>query len=316
MQRAARSWPAYAAVCWVAAYLSIHLHAAFTGSSWPLPDPPAAVRDDEKARIVEAGVCLILVGAILTALALVRPWGRILPRWMLLGIAWVGCAIGVLHWLIWTIKGLLRVTGVTPLQPEPDIPWNELVAYSHRYDAVNLTVNEPWFLGVGILFGLAAIHYRRRTGHTAPSAPAWMTRTPLFGVLGAVWGLAGAVLQGAWALGVTTGQRLGLHEPDNQLEFLGHLRGYFAVMALLCLAAVPLMLLFALQRRAPERPAQILAGIFLLGGLFVVLIGVMSFNAWIFGFYGPALMAGGVLFEFAIWRHRAAAKPRPELLTV
>jgi hypothetical protein len=315
MQRA-RSWPAYAAVCWVAAYMSIHLHAAFTGSSWPLPDPPPAVRDDEKARIVEAGVCLILVGAILTALALARPWGRVLPRWMLLGIAWVGCAIGVLHWLIWTIKGLLRVTGVTPLQPEPDIPWDQLVAYSHRYDAVNLSVNEPWFLVVGILFGLAAVHFRRRAKGVPASAPGWMTGTPLFGVLGAVWAAGAAVLQGYWALGGTGAQRLGLHEPDNQLEFLGHLRGYFGVMAVLALLSVPLMLLLAFRKRVSERAAQVLAGIFLLGGLFVVLIGVMSFNAWIFGFYGPALMAGGVLFEFAVWRHRGRVDNERELALV
>ncbi len=332
--RRVRGWAAYAAAGWTVPYLMIHLHAAITASSWPLPDPPAVMRDDAKARLIEAGVCLVLVGAMLTALAMVRPWGRILPRWMVSGVAWVGAAVGVLHWAIWTLKGLLRVTGVVALEPEPQIPMPELQAYADRYDLINLTVNEPWFLGIGLLFGIAAVQYRRRERARAASEellvapPLWMTRGGYAGLLGTLWAFASAVAHLYWAAGGQLGQRLGLAEPDNQEEFLGHLRGYFLVVGILSVVAVPLLLALvrpfgarlapARGRRLLERPAMVLAALFLLGGLFIVLIGVMSFNAWIFAFYGPALMAGGVLFELAIWHHRLrdrGPEPAGELVT-
>ena len=319
--RRPRSWAAYALVGWVLLYLGIHLHAAITMNPWPLPQTPDALRDDATGRIVELGVCLVLVGAILTALALVRPWGRLLPRWMVLGIAWVGAAVGILHWAIWSVKGLRRVLGVVPLEMEPGVSRAEMVAYAERYDLVNLTFNEPWFLIVGVLFAIAAVQYRRRErarpASEVAAPPSWMTR-PAVGLIAAGWAAATAVLHLSWAAGSTLGQRLGLAEPDNQEEFLGHLRGWFLVAGLLCLLAVPLAL--ALTRpfgrryrpRTILRPAQVLSAFFLLGGLFIVLIGVMSFNAWIFAFYGPLLMAGGILLELAGWHHRLRPVPETE----
>jgi len=123
-----------------------------------------------------------------------------------------------------------------------------------------------------------------------------------------------AVLHLSWAAGSTWGQRLGLAEPDNQEEFLANVRGWFLVVGLLALVTVPVAL--ALTRSFGQRygnrllrPAQVLSAFFLLGGLFIVLIGVMSFNAWIFAFYGPLLMAGGILLELSVWHHRLRPAP-------
>jgi hypothetical protein len=313
------SWASYALVGWVLLYLGIHLHAAITMNPWPLPQTPDALRDDATGRIVELGVCLVLVGAILTALALVRPWGRLLPRWMVLGIAWVGAAVGILHWAIWTVKGLRRVFGLVPLEMEPGVSRAEMVAYADRYDLVNLTFNEPWFLIVGVLFAVAALQYRRRerarpAGEVA-APPSWMVR-PAVGLVTVGWAVTTAVLHLSWAAGSTWGQRLGLGEPDNQEDFLAHLRGWFLVVGLLCLLTVPLALVLTrpfgqrYSNRVVVRPAQVLSAFFLLGGLFIVLIGVMSFNAWIFAYYGPLLMAGGILLELSVWHHRL--RPAPE----
>jgi hypothetical protein len=315
--RRPRNWAAYALIGWVLLYLGVHLHAAITMNPWPLPQTPDALRDDATGRIVELGVCLVLVGAILTALALVRPWGRLLPRWMVLGIAWVGAAVGILHWAIWSVKGLRRVLGMVPLEMEPGVSRAEMVAYADRYDLVNLTFNEPWFLIVGVLFAVAAVQYRRRerarprTEVAAP--PAWMTRAAV-GLIAAAWATVTAVLHLSWAAGSTWGQRLGLAEPDNQEEFLANVRGWFLIVGLLALVTVPVAL--ALTRSFGQRygnrllrPAQVLSAFFLLGGLFIVLIGVMSFNAWIFAFYGPLLMAGGILLELSVWHHRLRPAP-------
>ncbi len=302
-----RSWAAYAAALWVLPYLGIHLHAAVTGSSWPLPNPPEAVRDVETGRIIEFGVCLVLIGAALTALSLVRPWGRIFPARLRVGAAYVGAVVGIGHAVIWSARGLNRVFGGEVEAPPPGVSPAEFDAYVRQYDKVNLMVNEPWFFGIGVLYLLAALQTRRALkamGDVPP--PSWTVARgwPAYAVL--VWGAVTAAFHLLWGLGGTFGQRVGLAEPDNQEEFLSQLRPVFLVIGVAALLGVAVFwsLLTGASSKVFRTAARVMAAVLVLGGLLTVLIGVMSFNAWIFGVYGPWLMAGGIIAELALWHHR------------
>lgn len=304
---APRSWAAYAAALWVLPYLGIHLHAAITGSSWPLPNPPEAVRDVETGRVIEFGVCLVLIGAALTALSLVRPWGRIFPARLRLGAAYLGAIVGIGHAVIWSARGLARVFGGPVEAPPPGVSVAEMTAYVREYDRVNLMVNEPWFFGIGVLYLIAALQTRRalRAAGDLPP-PAWTVARgwPAYAVL--AWGLVTAATHLLWGLGGTLGQRVGLAEPDNQEEFLAQLRPVFLAIAVAALLGLAVFwsLLNGASSPAFRRAARVMAGVLVLGGLLTVLIGVMSFNAWIFALYGPWLMAGGIIAELALWHHR------------
>ncbi len=98
------------------------------------------------------GTGVLKIIAALLALALVRPWGRALPRWLLLTAAWVAIAImGVYEGAASLIQHALMVAGVisTP---------TGLGATSARW---HLLLWDPlWLLG-GILFGIAAWYYHR-----------------------------------------------------------------------------------------------------------------------------------------------------------
>lgn len=304
-----KSWAAYAAALWVLPYLGIHLHAAITGSSWPLPNPPEAVRDLETGRVIEFGVCLVLIGAALTALSLVRPWGRIFGARLRIGAAYVGAVVGIGHAVIWSIRGLKRVMGGPVEAPPAGVSAAEFDAYVRQYDKVNLLVNEPWFFGIGVLYLLAALQTRKALkamGDAPP--PAWTLARgwPAYGVL--VWGVVTAGFHLLWGLGGTLGQRVGLVEPDNQEEFLAQLRPVFLVIGVAALLGLAVFssLLRGDSSRSFRAAARVMATTLVLGGLLTVLIGVMSFNAWIFGLYGPWLMAGGIMAELALWQHRLA----------
>jgi hypothetical protein len=97
-----------------------------------------------------AGV-LKVAGAAL-ALALVRPWGLVVPRRLLLAAAWAGSVVLVLYGGLYVIVGALVLAGVVDVSGTVDrtaLWWHVLVW-------------DLWFLVWGVLLGLAAWHYGRR----------------------------------------------------------------------------------------------------------------------------------------------------------
>src|SRR6185312_12467666 len=91
------------------------------------------------------GILKVLAG--LLALALVRPWGRLVPRRLLLGAAWIACAImagyegaasGIQHTLM-----AIGVIGTPAGLGETALRWH-------------LALWDPWWLLGGLLFGAAA----------------------------------------------------------------------------------------------------------------------------------------------------------------
>ena len=96
---------------------------------------------------VGAGV-LKVAGAVL-ALALVRPWGRRVPRRLLSGVAWAASVVLTLYGGLLVAVGALVLAGVIgPAGPvdRTALRWHVLVW-------------DLWFLVWGLLLGVAAWHY-------------------------------------------------------------------------------------------------------------------------------------------------------------
>lgn len=108
---------------------------------------------------------VVITGAALLCLALVQPWGRRLPRPVLLGVARVGAVFAVLHWVAYTAAPLLNFTGITG---------GEVTSF----DRWNLLVFEPWFLGMGVLLAVAAAQNARRHKASAVSGAVAAPRRP------------------------------------------------------------------------------------------------------------------------------------------
>jgi Protein of unknown function (DUF3995) len=107
------------------------------------------------AVVLVTAVLKVLGG--LFALALVRPWGRVFPRWMLLTIGWGGALLLSLYGGSQVATQALVAAGV--IRVPDDFDW--WAFYWHLF------LWSPWFLVWGILLGLAVWHYQRvpRTRH-------------------------------------------------------------------------------------------------------------------------------------------------------
>ena len=104
-----------------------------------------------------AAAFLALVG--ICALAFVRPWGLRLPRWLVILPALAGSAYAAAHALTGYVTKLLDLAGVVNLDFKgwATLDEGELIAW-------DLLFYEPWFLGLGVLVTLGAVHHYRRTG--------------------------------------------------------------------------------------------------------------------------------------------------------
>ncbi len=82
------AWAAYAACAWALVFAVVHLYWGL-GGSVGLPSGLSVGMNPALFVIDIAAVPLCVVGAML-ALALVRPWGRLFPRRMMLVCGWGG----------------------------------------------------------------------------------------------------------------------------------------------------------------------------------------------------------------------------------
>ncbi len=97
------------------------------------------------------GYCLIAPG--LLALALARPCGRVVPRGLLLGAAWAASAVLTGYGGLLVAVGALVLTGVI----SPSGPVDRTALRWH------VLVWDLWFLVWGLLLGVAAWRYGRRS---------------------------------------------------------------------------------------------------------------------------------------------------------
>lgn len=96
------------------------------------------------------GFLKLLAG--LLALALVMPWGRIIPRLLLLIAGWSGGALLALYGGLFVVGGMLVMIGVIPASETAN--WTALQWHLFLWD--------PWFLLWGLSLGLATFQYQRR----------------------------------------------------------------------------------------------------------------------------------------------------------
>jgi hypothetical protein len=102
-----------------------------------------------------AGVVKV-AGAVL-ALALVRPWGRVVPPRVLRVAAWGGAVVLVGYGGLYVVVGVLALGGVVEVAGAGDraaLWWHVLVW-------------DLWFLVWGVLLGMAAWRFGRRTDPVA-----------------------------------------------------------------------------------------------------------------------------------------------------
>src|SRR5882724_6526789 len=95
---AKESWAAYAAALWALIFAFFHTvwAAGWYVGLWPKEFWRQSFQQTRflVSDIVVAGICLL---AVAVELALVQPWGRRVPRWLLGFLAWCGTGLLVLR---------------------------------------------------------------------------------------------------------------------------------------------------------------------------------------------------------------------------
>jgi hypothetical protein len=163
---------AYAAFTWVMVFLAWHVVWALTGLEYPsASDHDAAARVLMQVFMVVI-IVMVVVGTLLP-LALAQPWGRRIPRRMLLFAAWTGCVLLSTRGLLGIGDGLVRVTGILP-RGFSGLTTAQVIGAEHPsvWALFASGATEVLFALGGLAFGLAAIAYQR------------VPRTPVGGRLG------------------------------------------------------------------------------------------------------------------------------------
>jgi hypothetical protein len=151
------AWAGYVACAWAWIFAGMSFYWASGGTAGgttigPAITTPVAAGDPVWLAVLWlTGLLKVLVG--LLALALVRPWGRQFPRWLLLVGAWGACAVLALYEgaASWVQHGLMAAGVLTTPAG--------LGATALRW---HLVLWDPCWLAGGILLGLAAWDYQRR----------------------------------------------------------------------------------------------------------------------------------------------------------
>ena len=159
LPEAGRRWPgwaAYAAGAWALVFAAVHLYWALGGTAG-LPNGMSVGMNPALFVIDVLAVPLCVVGALL-ALSLVRPWGQLFPRRLLLTSAWAVCVLLIVHSAPTLVEGGLVVTGLRDAKLSV-LEWWSLFVY------------EPWFFVGGLLYGAAAWGYGRSRSRPGPDRP-------------------------------------------------------------------------------------------------------------------------------------------------
>jgi hypothetical protein len=108
---------------------------------------------DPAAVVLGAVAGVLKVAGGLLALALVRPWGRAVPRRLLLGAAWAASVVLTGYGGLLVVVGALVLTGVL-------IPAGPVDRTALRW---HVLVWDLWFLVWGLLLGVAAWQFGRES---------------------------------------------------------------------------------------------------------------------------------------------------------
>jgi Protein of unknown function (DUF3995) len=158
----ATAWAAYAACVLALLYAVPSFYWALGGTAG-LDTVGGAIEELGRTRdpagvALGVGAGVLKVAGGLLALALVRPWGRAIPRRLLLGAAWAASTVLTVYGGLLVAVGALVLTGlISPSGPvdQTALRWHVLLW-------------DLWFLVWGLLLGVAAWCYGResRSGGT------------------------------------------------------------------------------------------------------------------------------------------------------
>jgi hypothetical protein len=183
------AWAGYAAFAWAAAYaIGVRGYQGLGGTlglSGTFADPAGMRR---ASLLAGAGILLVGFGA----LAFVRPWGLRLPRRLVVIPALLGSAYAMAHALTAYVTKPLHALGVVHLQ---------FHGWAHRNPTGqflwDLLFYEPWFLGLGILVSLGALHHHRRAGGSERAGRRLMAATAVGTLALTAYSCAVVVARGA-----------------------------------------------------------------------------------------------------------------------
>ncbi|KAA2254459.1 DUF3995 domain-containing protein [Solihabitans fulvus] len=155
---AAFAWAGYAAFACGLLYALVSAYWALGGTAGVDTlggklEELARARQPGLIAVVWVTVALKLAGGVL-GLALVRPWGRRPPRWMVLTAGWGATALLVLYGGV--LVGVQALVQAGVIQASSDMDWKAFHWHLFLWD--------PWFLVWGIFLGLAALGFTRRRG--------------------------------------------------------------------------------------------------------------------------------------------------------
>jgi len=169
-----RPWPAYLGFAWALSYLPIHLYWAAGGTTGWM----GIHTNSAEFALANLAACLVLVGAGLTCLSLVQPWGALLPGVLRHAVAWVGAAFGIVHAVAFGGMALLRMGGVLDYPTGIAMTAAEL----RHYDLANVVYFEPWFAVMGGLLIATSLYARRHqlARQRATGVSAWLSAVLLF----------------------------------------------------------------------------------------------------------------------------------------
>ncbi len=152
-----------AAFVWVVVFAGFHVY-WFCGGTFGFGDASTTVPevDSVGAWVFSAvvGVMFLVGGALPHALH--RPWGRIVPRWILHTCAWTGAVLLVVRGASGVLDTLVRSTGLLP-NGLTGLTEQQVSGEAHptAYTQWSSTSIDLYFLLGGVLFLIAALRYRR-----------------------------------------------------------------------------------------------------------------------------------------------------------
>lgn len=150
------TWAGYGACVWTVVFAAMSFYWAIGGTTGldtlsPTIQKLAVARDSQFIAITWITGVLKLCGGVF-ALALVQPWGRKFPRWLLLIATWGAAVVLLVHGGDFMVRGVLWGTGLISVPETVDS--TVILGYTFLWG--------PWWLGGGSLFGVAAWNYTQR----------------------------------------------------------------------------------------------------------------------------------------------------------
>ena len=151
---------AYAAFGWVLTFLAWHVVWFVTGLRFPQPS-----HHHGAARMLfwafDAIIYVMVAVGIALPIALARPWGRRVPRWMLLWAAWIGCALLGARGIAGVGDDVARAIGFS--RGLSGMTTAQVMGTGHpsAWPWTAGTATDVLFVAGGLMFGLAALTYQR-----------------------------------------------------------------------------------------------------------------------------------------------------------